>query len=241
MQGNKASTRIEISGGIKELVGNPSALGLLGLAIVTSVASSQKLGLTSGTAGLVGWAIFLGAIGQLMAGWLDYKHENAFGATAFCGYGLFWLGVAFSWMTQLGMFGLKAQEVFDIRQLGVAFLAYFVFSLIMTAVSMETNKVLFAIFVLIDFLFLGLSMNLLAGSHWGHRIAAWSELFIAIGSFYALAANVMNTHYGRVIIPVGRAFGPWLMGREQVAVNSHKEAVSQAVVECQRLPVTLDS
>ena len=36
---------------VKVLVADPSALGLFGLAIITLVASSQKLGLTSGEIG----------------------------------------------------------------------------------------------------------------------------------------------------------------------------------------------
>ena len=41
---------------------DPSALGLFGLAIVTLVACSQKLGITDGTAAVMGWAIFLGGM-----------------------------------------------------------------------------------------------------------------------------------------------------------------------------------
>ena len=70
---------------------DPSALGLFGLAMVTLVASSQKLGITSGTALVIPWAIFLGALAQLYAGVLDYKKKNVFGALAFCAYGFFWL------------------------------------------------------------------------------------------------------------------------------------------------------
>ena len=38
--------KVEVSGHVQELVANPSALGLFGLAMVTLVASSQKLGWT---------------------------------------------------------------------------------------------------------------------------------------------------------------------------------------------------
>ena len=46
---------------------DPSALGLFGLAMVTLVASSQKLGLTEGTSFILPWAIFLGGFAQLFA------------------------------------------------------------------------------------------------------------------------------------------------------------------------------
>ena len=63
---------------------DPSALGLFGLAMVTLVASSQKLGITTGVSYVLPWAIFLGAFAQIIAGVLDYKKKNVFGATAFC-------------------------------------------------------------------------------------------------------------------------------------------------------------
>jgi len=52
---------------------NPSPLGLFGLAIVTLVASTQKLGITEGTVNIIPWAIFLGAAAQLLAGFMDYR------------------------------------------------------------------------------------------------------------------------------------------------------------------------
>lgn len=199
---------------VQEVVANPSALGLLGLAMVTLVASSQKLGITGGdthsVALVLPWAIFLGAVAQLVAGLYDFKHNNTFGATAFCGYGLFWLGVAMTWMINLGMFGQKAAATADINQLGFAFLGYFIFTLYMTVGAMSTHKVLFTIFVLIDLLFLGLFINTLGlGGEFWHKLAAWSELGIAICSFYASAASVLNTHCGTVVLPVGKPFGPW--------------------------------
>ena len=72
---------------------DPSALGLFGLAIVTLVACSQKLGITDGTAAVMGWAIFLGGCAQLIAGLIDLRKNNAFGGTAFIAYGLFWLAM----------------------------------------------------------------------------------------------------------------------------------------------------
>jgi len=117
---NSAETRV--TGHVQELVANPSPLGLLGLAIVTLVASSAKLGITSGTAYIIPWAFFLGALAQFMAGMYDFKHNNTFGATAFCGYGLFWFAMGFSWMISNGFIGNGA--AFDAHQMGFAFLGY---------------------------------------------------------------------------------------------------------------------
>ena len=98
---------MKVTGHVQELVANPSPLGLFGLAIVTLVASSSKLGITDGTAYIIPWALFLGAAAQFVAGILDYKHNNTFGATAFCGYGFFWFAMAFSWMISNGLWAVS--------------------------------------------------------------------------------------------------------------------------------------
>ena len=92
---------------VKVVTADPSALGLFGLAIITLVASSQKLGLTSGVSLVLPWAIFLGATAQLMASINDFKHNNTFGATAFGAYAFFWYAVGFTWLIQNGVFGAE--------------------------------------------------------------------------------------------------------------------------------------
>ncbi len=193
---------------IKVVTADPSALGLFGLAIITLVASSQKLGFTNGVSFVLPWAIFLGASAQLLAAINDFKHNNTFGATAFGAYAFFWYAVGFTWMIQNGVFGEALAGSIDTRQLGFAYLGYLVFTLFMTIGAMETNKVLFAIFVLIDLLFLGLTLTSFElMTHASHMLAGVSELLIAILSFYGCGAAVLNTHFGKTFLPVGKPFG----------------------------------
>ncbi len=193
---------------VKVVVADPSALGLFGLAMVTLVASSQKLGITSGVSLVIPWAIFLGASAQLMACINDFKHNNHFGATAFGAYAFFWFSMAMSWFIQNGVFGEKLAEAADVKQLGIAFIGYLIFTAFMTIGAMETNKVLFLIFLMIDFLFIGLSCSVLGiAEHAMHNLAAYSELVIALLSFYGCAANVLNNHFGKTFLPIGKPFG----------------------------------
>ncbi|MFB7138992.1 MULTISPECIES: acetate uptake transporter family protein [unclassified Bacillus (in: firmicutes)] len=193
---------------IKITTADPSAIGLFGLAMVTLVASTQKLGITDGVSLILPWAIFLGAIAQLFASIQDFKHNNVFGATAFAGYAFFWLAVGTTWLIQLGVFGEALMKAADVKQLGFAFVGYLIFSIFMTIGAMETHKVLFIIFVLIDCLFIGLSLSTLGFMEEAtHTFAAYSELGIAIMSFYGSAAAVLNSHFGREFLPVGKPFG----------------------------------
>jgi uncharacterized protein len=202
---------------VKIITADPSALGLFGLAMVTLVASSQKLGLTEGTALILPWAFFLGGLAQLIASFLDSKKNNVFGTTAFGAFGLFWFSVGTTWLIQIGAFGEKVLANADSKQLGVAFVGYLIFSLFMTVGAMETHKVLFFIFVLIDFLFIGLSLSSFDVMYeFSHMLAAISELLIALVSFYGSAAAVLNTHFGQVVLPVGKPFGIFTKQNEKI-------------------------
>lgn len=191
---------------VKIEVADPTPLGLMGLAMVTFVASTQKFGMTEGLSFIIPWAIFLGAIAQIMASMLDYKHNNLFGATAFAGYGFFWLAVASSWMIKMGVFGPELAASFDGKQLGVAFLGYFIFSLIITVGAFRLNTMLSVLMLVIDVLVLALAMDSLGMGHGWHTVAAYSEMTTALISFYGVAANFINKSYGRTLLPVGKAW-----------------------------------
>ncbi|GKU77843.1 acetate uptake transporter [Paenibacillus sp. L3-i20] len=193
---------------VKIATADPSAIGLFGLAMVTLVASTQKLGITEGTSFIIPWAIFLGAFAQLFACIHDAKKGNTFGTTAFGGYAFFWFAVASSWMIQDGVFGESLAAGVDPHQLGFAFLGYLIFTLFMTIGAMETHKVLFMIFVFIDFLFVGLTLNAFGiAADSMKMLAGIAELCIALLSFYGAAAAVLNTHFEREFLPVGKPFG----------------------------------
>ncbi|MFB9326691.1 acetate uptake transporter [Paenibacillus aurantiacus] len=193
---------------IKITNADPSALGLFGLAIVTLVASSQKLGITNGLSYAVPWAVFLGACAQLFACVQDSKRNNTFGTTAFGAYAFFWFAMASNWLIKLGVFGETLAAGVEPKQLGFAFAGYLVFTLFMTIGATETNKVLFSIFVLIDFLFLGLTMDAFGVmADVFHTIAAYAELGIGILSLYGAGAAVLNAHFDRAFLPIGAPMG----------------------------------
>lgn len=193
---------------VKIVVADPSGIGLFGLAIITLVASSSKLGLTSGVSFVIPWAIFLGASAQLLASINDFKHNNTFGATAFGAYAFFWYAVGFTWLIEAGVFGEVLALTADPKQLGFAYLGYLIFSLVMTVGASETHTVLFIIFILIDALFIGLSLSAFGvAPEFGHSLAAYSELLISIFSFYGFAASVLNTHFGKTFMSVGKPLG----------------------------------
>lgn len=191
---------------VKVVVADPTTLGLFGLAIVTLVASSQKLGITEGYSYLLPWAIFLGGIAQIIASIFDFKHNNLFGATAFAAYGLFWIGMAAGWLINLGYFGEVLKSGADSTQLGFIFIGYLILSIVMTISTLKMSKLMFALMSFICLLFISLILDTFGiGSIW-HTVAAYTELIISILTFCALSAKYLNTFFGKEIIKCGAPF-----------------------------------
>lgn len=200
--GSSSAQRVKLS------LANPSGLGLFGLAIVTFVASSQKLGLSDGLSFVIVYAIFLGATGQLVACILDFFHENIWGATVFGAFAFFWYALAGAWMMKMGVFGPELAAACDTIQLGFAFLAYFIFAVMMTIGAMEVSKLIFFDMVVIDILLGALALNAFGiAPHATHVIAAWAEMATALLSLYGCCAVVLNSSFGRPFLPLGKPFG----------------------------------
>ena len=191
---------------VKVLVADPTPLGLFGLAVVTLVASSLKLGITEGLSQVIPWALFLGGFTQIIAAIYDFKHNNIFGATAFGAYGFFWISICMAWLTKLGVFGEILASQSDSKQLGFAFVGYFILSVILTISALTMSKAMFFLMSFICLLFLGLALDSFnLGSFW-HLVAAYSELAISLLAFYILAAKYLNTFFGKEMIKTGTPY-----------------------------------
>lgn len=194
-------------------VADPTPLGLFGLAIVTLVASAQKLGIVDGVSWVIPWALVCGSFAQLLAAYFDFCHKNIFGATIFGAFGFFWSGVAMSWMIKAGVFGATLASSVDPTALGFAFLGYFLFACIGTIAAAEATLFLFVDMVFIDILLLGLTLDTLGlGGHWAHSMAAYAELVVALLSLYGAGAIFLNNFYGRPFWPLGKPLGIFKRG-----------------------------
>jgi succinate-acetate transporter protein len=191
----------------KIILSDPTALGVFGLAMVTFVAASQKLGWTSGTVYLIPWALFLGSIAQIWASSIDFKKNNYFGAIVLGAYGLFWIAVAMHWAVSLGWLGALGDKA-DPKQLGVACIGYFIFSLFIMVAAFEANKVFAMILVMINVLLPSLALSIFGiNAPFFSALAAYSELAISLLGFYCAGAVFLNSYFGRTLLPLGKPFG----------------------------------
>lgn len=205
----------------KIVMSDPTALGVFGLSMVTFVAASQKMGWTTGSVYLIPWALFLGSIAQIWASSIDFKKNNYFGAIVLGAYGLFWIAVAMHWATGLGWLGAIGDKA-DPRQLGVACIGYFIFSLFIMVAACEANKVFAAILLLINVLLPSLAMSIFGiYPAFFSALAAYSELAISLLGFYCAGAVFLNSYFGRTLLPLGKPLG---LIRKGPAIHAAKDA-----------------
>ncbi|MEW5937417.1 MAG: acetate uptake transporter [Candidatus Thermoplasmatota archaeon] len=184
---------------VRIVAADPAAFGLLGLAIATLVASSVKLELAQGTLFIVPWALFFGALAQFVTSIIEYRRNNAFGATAFGAYGMFWFALGLTWLWAFEKnIDIAAYE----RCLGFGFLGFLIFNTYMLYGAASINKALFMVFFFFELLFLGLLFQIFMGA--SGIYAGLAELGVSISSFYASAALVLKATAGSEVLPLGK-------------------------------------
>src|SRR5512136_1045775 len=88
---------------IKDTTANPAPLGLLGFGMTTVLLNLHNAGFYGLGSMILAMGIFYGGIAQIIAGIMEWKKNNTFGATAFTSYGLFWLTLVFiNWLPKYG-------------------------------------------------------------------------------------------------------------------------------------------
>jgi succinate-acetate transporter protein len=188
---------------VRPAMADPAPLGLCGFATTTLILSAANAGITGVTPfGALSLALFFGGTAQLLAGMWEFKNGNTFGATAFSGYGAFWLSFwaffnlpAFSQGKFLGSLG-----TYD---LGWYLLAWTIFTFILMLGTLKLNNGLLVVFVLLFITFLLLTLGEFAGSTGLHQAGGYVGIATAIAAFYMALAGITKAVGGPFGVPVG--------------------------------------
>lgn len=177
---------------------NPAALGLLAFGMTTVLLNTHNAGFYAMNAMILSMGIFYGGLAQVIAGIMEWKKNNTFGATAFTSYGFFWLSlVALIIMPEMG---LPAAT-------NVAMAAYLAVWGVLTAVlligTLRINRALQLVFLSLTILFFLLSAGEAMGNEMIVRIAGFEGIFCGISAIYAGSAQVINQVYGKTFMPLG--------------------------------------
>ena len=194
--GTESPTPREVT--ITNMLAEPAPLGLIGLAVAALVLGFTDLGWASSSdkSLMIPWTIFLGATAQLIAGIVDFRRNNIFGATAFTTYSLLWYSVSLTLIVTI-----FTDATFDLTHYAHGLTGFLFFSLILTAASSMTNKVLLTILIFIDLAILALVGHILWD--WGAEPVGVFLLIVSAHSFYGAAAVLINNMAGKVVLHMG--------------------------------------
>ena len=179
---------------------NPAPLGLAGFAMTTFVLSMITANWTSQTdvPVVLGLALAYGGLAQLLAGMWEFRAGNTFGAVAFSSYGAFWISYFVLVTFDAKLLGAAQAG----HAVGLYLWAWAIFTGFMTIAALRTNAAVLLVFVLLTITFAllgagndGASMGTL---HWGGYIGVAT----AIAAWYAAAAQVINSTFGRTVLPL---------------------------------------
>jgi succinate-acetate transporter protein len=174
-----------------------------------SVINAGLVGVQHGAPGggllpmVAGLALAYGGAAQLLAGIWEFRTGNTFGAVAFCSYGAFW--ISFYFIVQSA--GKNAPtEVFS--GLGLYLWMWGIFTAYMFIASLRTTGAVALVFLLlaITFFVLGIGNSSLAGTtnvtNGTIKLGGYLGIVTAIAAWYASFAAVLNSTFGRVMMPV---------------------------------------
>jgi succinate-acetate transporter protein len=179
---------------------DPGPLGLAGFALTTFVLSMFNAGLVSkaGEPVVLGVALAYGGIAQFAAGMWEFRTGNTFGAVAFTSYGAFWV----SFWALITFFAPTIPPEHAAAAVGLFLISWGIFTAYMFVASLRTTAaVALVLFLLtITFLLLGIGN---AGEHEGMiEVGGWTGLLTAAAAWYASFAAVINSTFGRTVLPV---------------------------------------
>ncbi|KAI0684166.1 GPR1/FUN34/yaaH family-domain-containing protein [Cytidiella melzeri] len=169
-------------------LGNPGPLGLFSFASTTLILSFYNCGVR-GIADpnvVVGMAMGVGGLVQILAGMWEFAAGNTFGATAFSSYGGFWLSFAALYIPGTGIGAAYTDKDTEFASaLGVYLITWAVVTFLLLIAALRRNIGLIALFF-----FLTITFILLAVSKFTANPTSSANINKAGGGFGVLTALI---------------------------------------------------
>lgn len=179
---------------------DPGPLGLAAFALTTFVLSMFNANLVShaGEPVVLGLALAYGGIAQLLAGMWEFRTGNTFGAVAFSSFGAFWI----SFWALVTFFADKIPAEHLGSALGLYLIAWGIFTTYMFVASLRTTAAIALVFVLLAVTYFLLGIGNANESEGLIEVGGWCGLATAAAAWYASFAAVVNSTFGRTVMPV---------------------------------------
>lgn len=177
---------------------NPAPLGLMGFGMTTVLLNLHNAGLIALGGAILAMGLFYGGLAQVLAGLMEWRKGNTFGATAFTSYGFFWLAlVAILLFPVLGLAPAESKGT-----MAWFLLLWGVFTAFMFLATLRSNRAIQFVFLTLALLFFMLAAGDATGI--GSITVAAGALGIVCGlsAVYVAMAEVLNQTYGRAVLPL---------------------------------------
>ncbi len=197
-QKHMGRTRVLSTNDNKAMVANPAPLGLLGFGMTTVLLNLHNAGLLPLSIVIVAMGFALGGAAQIVAGVMEFKAGNTFGATAFTAYGFFWWSLIVIWANPVGTVAAA-----DKTSMGWYLLLWGVFTLFMFIGTLKHNRATQVVFGTLTLLFFLLAAGDFMGNEMISRVAGVVGIVCGLSAIYSSMAQVLNKEYGRNIMPLG--------------------------------------
>lgn len=178
-------------------IANPAPLGLLGFGMTTCLLNLHNAGFIPLSIVIIAMGFALGGAAQIIAGIMEFKNNNTFGATAFTAYGLFWWSLILIWINPF-----KGIQAADSSSMGYYLGLWGVFTLFMFIGTLKHNRTTQVVFGSLAILFILLSCAKFTGSEEIHMIAGYVGIFCGASAIYNAMAQVLNNEFGKNILPL---------------------------------------
>lgn len=178
-------------------IANPGPLGLLGFGMTTCLLNLHNAGLIPLSIVIVAMGFALGGAAQIIAGIMEFRKNNLFGATAFTAYGFFWWSLIIIWLNPS-----TAIKPADSISMGYYLGLWFIFTLFMFIGTLKHNRATQVVFGSLTVLFLLLSISDFTGSEVIHTAAGYIGIFCGLSAIYNSLGQIINNEYGKTIFPL---------------------------------------
>lgn len=177
---------------------NAGPLGLLGFGMTTVLLNLHNAGIIELSIIILAMGIAMGGLAQFIAGLMEFKAGNTFGATAFTAYGLFWWSLVIilvnpKWMGANGADG---------KGLGFYMILWCIFTIFMFIGTLKANHATQLVFGSLALLFLLLALHNFTGSSVLGVIAGIEGIICGAIAIYTAVAGIVDGEFNRPIMPV---------------------------------------
>lgn len=178
-------------------IANPAPLGLLGFGMTTCLLNLHNAEIIPLSIVIVAMGFALGGAAQIIAGIMEFKKNNVFGATAFTAYGFFWWSLILIWINPFS--GIQAA---DPVSMGYYLAIWGIFSFFMFIGTLKHNRSSQVIFSTLVLLFFLLSLANFTGSESIHTIAGYVGIFCGASAIYSAVGQILNQEFGKTVMPL---------------------------------------